>query len=33
MNVGFLWFDNDPKTELTAKVGKAAEYYFKKYRI
>jgi hypothetical protein len=31
MNIGMLWFDNDPKTELTAKVGKAAEYYTKKY--
>jgi hypothetical protein len=26
-----LWFDNDPKTSLEAKIGKAAEYYKRKY--
>jgi hypothetical protein len=26
-----LWFDNDPKTELTTKVERAAVYYLKKY--
>jgi hypothetical protein len=31
MNVGMLWFDNDPKTGLTAKVSQAAEYYRAKY--
>jgi hypothetical protein len=32
MNYGMLWFDNDPKLELTHKVQKAADYYRKKYR-
>ncbi len=31
MNVGMLWFDNDPRTALTAKVSKAADYYRQKY--
>jgi hypothetical protein len=31
MNVGMMWFDNDPKTALTAKVHQAAEYYRAKY--
>jgi len=31
MNVGMLWFDNDPKTALTAKVARAADYYRRKY--
>jgi hypothetical protein len=31
MNVGMMWFDNDPKTSLTAKVIKAADYYRQKY--
>ncbi len=31
MNYGMLWFDNDPKTELPAKIEKAASYYKKKY--
>jgi hypothetical protein len=31
MNVGMLWFDNDPKTALAAKVHQAAEYYRAKY--
>ena len=31
MNVGMLWFDNDPRTALTAKVAKAADYYRQKY--
>jgi hypothetical protein len=31
MNVGMLWFDNDPKTELTVKVERAASYYRDKY--
>jgi len=26
-----LWFDNDTKTELNAKVARAADYYCKKY--
>lgn len=31
MNVGMLWFDNDPKTELNAKIERAASYYRDKY--
>ena len=31
MNIGMLWFDNDPKAELTAKVERAALYYRNKY--
>jgi hypothetical protein len=31
MNIGMLWFDNDPKAELTTKVERAAVYYLKKY--
>ncbi len=31
MNIGMLWFDNDPNTPLAVKVQKAAEYYQKKY--
>ena len=31
MNTGMLWFDNDPKTALAAKIERAVEYYRKKY--
>lgn len=31
MEIGMLWFDNDPKSELLSKVKKAAEYYRDKY--
>jgi hypothetical protein len=31
MNIGMLWFDNDPKTEFTSKVERAAAYYRNKY--
>ena len=31
MNVGMMWFDNDTKTALAAKVSRAAEYYRLKY--
>jgi len=31
MNTGMLWFDNDPKTSLSAKIERAVEYYKKKY--
>ncbi len=31
MNVGMLWFDNDPRTALTVKVERAADYYRQKY--
>lgn len=33
MNVGMLWFDNDPRTALTAKVARAADYYRRKYGL
>jgi hypothetical protein len=28
-----LWFDNDPKTALVAKIKNAAEYYRNKYGL
>jgi hypothetical protein len=31
MNVGMLWFDNDPHTALFSKVRHAADYYLQKY--
>lgn len=31
MNIGMLWFDNDPKADLAEKVRRAADYYGKKY--
>jgi hypothetical protein len=31
MNIGMLWFDNDPKLQLGLKIERAAEYYRKKY--
>jgi len=31
MNTGMLWFDNDPKTALTAEIERAADYYRHKY--
>ena len=31
MNVGMLWFDNDPRTALMVKVERAADYYRHKY--
>ena len=31
MNTGMLWYDNDPKTALTAKIERAVDYYHKKY--
>ena len=31
MNAGMLWYDNDPKTALTAKIERAVDYYHKKY--
>ena len=33
MNVGMLWFDNDPRTALAAKVSRAADYYRQKYGL
>ena len=31
MNTGMLWFDNNPKTDLSSKIMQAATYYQKKY--
>ena len=31
MNIGMLWYDNDHKAELNAKVQRAASYYQNKY--
>jgi hypothetical protein len=31
MNIGMLWFDNDPKTEFALKIARAADYYHQKY--
>jgi hypothetical protein len=31
MNLGMLWFDNDPKVTLDIKVQRAAAYYRHKY--
>ncbi len=31
MSTGMLWFDNDPKSDLVAKIQRATEYYQKKY--
>lgn len=31
MNVGMLWFDNDPKVNLDSKIARAADYYRSKY--
>jgi hypothetical protein len=31
MKTGMLWFDNDPKTDLPAKIERAAAYYRQKY--
>ena len=33
MNVGMLWFDNDPRTALPVKVARAADYYRRKYGL
>lgn len=31
MEIGMLWFDNDPKSDVAAKIQRAADYYRKKY--
>ncbi len=31
MNIGMLWFDNDPKADLSNKIERAADYYRRKY--
>ncbi|RPI64500.1 MAG: hypothetical protein EHM48_00685 [Planctomycetaceae bacterium] len=29
--IGMLWFDNDPKSDLVAKISRAGAYYQRKY--
>ncbi len=31
MNIGMLWFDNDAKADLAAKIRRASAYYQAKY--
>ena len=31
MDIGMLWFDNDPKSDFVSKIAKAADYYRNKY--
>jgi hypothetical protein len=31
MQVGMLWFDNDPQADIISKVQRAADYYRQKY--
>lgn len=31
MDIGMLWFDSDPQTDLRHKVERAADYYKGKY--
>jgi hypothetical protein len=31
MKTGMLWFDNDPNTDLSSKVRRAANYYSNKH--
>ena len=31
MKVGMLWFDNDPKADITIKINRAIDYYQHKY--
>jgi hypothetical protein len=33
MEIGMLWFDNDPKKPLAEKVERAADYYRQKYGL
>ena len=33
MNVGMMWFDDDPKTTLVDKIERAAKYYRQKYGL
>jgi hypothetical protein len=33
MNIGMLWFDNDPQTALSMKVRRATDYYKQKYGL
>lgn len=31
MDIGMLWFDNDPRSDVLSKVQRAAVYYHQKY--
>jgi len=31
MNIGMLWFDNDPKAEINMKIERAVAFYRTKY--
>lgn len=31
MQSGIMWFDNDPKVDITTKINNAAQYYEKKF--
>jgi len=31
MHIGMMWFDNDPRTTLAAKIQKASRYYQQKF--
>lgn len=31
VNIGMLWFDNDPKVDVVTKINRATDYYYKKY--
>lgn len=33
MNIGMLWFDNNPQTDVKQKVKAAVRYYRKKYGV
>jgi hypothetical protein len=33
MEIGMLWFDNDPDTEVASKVARAAAHYSSKYGV
>jgi len=31
MNMGMLWYDSNPQTDLPSKLTRAVSYYFEKY--
>jgi hypothetical protein len=33
MNVGLLWFDDDPRKPLDRKIGEAAERYWQRFAV
>jgi hypothetical protein len=33
MNVGLLWFDDDPRKPLARKIGEAAERYWQRFAV